>query len=210
MAFVLPQVHLPTPTPWAAPAWAVQCKQGLLSQSCRVCACKDPAPLGAGERPGLQRGDVAGRCMRPLWDAALGCPAQGGWISPCSAAPSRLPQGPCRAPALLVAPTLPTATLGLLTGLFSAGHWPGRALERPWARSLEPPGPAPRRQRCPSSAHGLSLLQPRHCQPRAGSEPQSTQALQQHEGQEGSGAVAREQHWQHQGLLLLGTAAVPP
>lgn len=110
---------------------------------------------------------------------------------------------------MLFAPSLPTATLGLLTGVFSAGYWPGRALERPWARSLEPPGPALRRQRCPSSAHGLSLLQPRHCQPRAVSEPESTQALQQHEGQEGSGAVAREQHWEHQGLLLLGTAAVP-
>lgn len=134
-----------------------------------------PARMGhlceLGQRPGLQRGDVVGSSMGTLWDAALGCPAHWAWISPCSAAPSLVPQGPCRAPAMLFAPSLPTASLGLLTGVFCAQHWPGRVLERAWARSLEPPGPGLRRQRCPSSAHGLSLLQPRHCHPQGCARP---------------------------------------
>ena len=128
-----------------------------------------------GERPGLQRGDVVGRCMRRLWAAGLGCPAQWGWIRPCSAAPCHvLAQGPCRAPAVLFAPSLPTASLGLLAGLFSAEPWPGQCvLERAWARSLQPPGPGLRPQHCccASSAHGLSLLQPRHCHPQPCARP---------------------------------------
>ena len=150
-----------------------------------------------GERPGLQRGDVVGRCMRTLWDAALGCPAQWGWISPCSAAPCQgLPlAGTLQSTSHAVCPQPAHGQPGAAHPggfLCSALAWPS-VLERAWARSLEPPGPALRRQRCPSSAHGLSLLQPRHCHPQGCARPREHSgpaATRGAGGQRGSGTGA--------------------